>query len=176
MASLITHPIVPFSLGVALGRQNIPLRILFLGMLFSMLPDADVIAFRFGIPYEHMLGHRGASHSLLFAAVIAGLTVMLPAFREMRLRIFLFLFISAASHGALDALTTGGRGVGFFIPFDAERYFFPVRPIRVSPLTVKGFFTDRGLAILYSELIWVWLPCAAGALAILGFRKWKARG
>jgi inner membrane protein len=175
LASLITHPVVPFSLGVAFGRKNIPLKVLFIGMVFSMLPDADVIAFRFGIPYEHMLGHRGISHSLFFAAAIAFVTVLLPAFREMRMRIFLFLFMAAVSHGVLDAMTSGGRGVGFFIPITDERYFFSLRPIRVSPLNVKGFFTERGLAILWSELIWVWLPCAVTALAIFSFRKWRVR-
>lgn len=170
MASLITHPIVPFSLGVALGRRLIPLRILFLGMLFSMLPDADVVAFKFGIPYEHMLGHRGISHSILFAIALAGLTAILPAFREMRFRIFVFLFIATVSHGVLDAMTTGGRGVGFFIPFTDERYFLSWRPIQVSPLSVKGFLTERGWSIFKSELTAVWFPCAATALAIFILR------
>ncbi len=175
MASLITHPFVPFSIGVALGRSTIPLRLLFLGMMFSMLPDADVVAFRFGIPYEHMLGHRGISHSLLCAAVLAALAALIPSFREMRGRVFWFLFFAMASHGVLDAMTTGGRGVGFFIPFTGERYFFPLHPVRVSPLSVKGFFTERGIAILYSEFTWVWLPCAVAALAIFTFRKLRAR-
>lgn len=175
MASLITHPIVPFSLGVALGRRNIPLRALFLGMMLSMLPDADVVAFRFGIPYDHMLGHRGFSHSLLFAGGIALLCAGLPLFRGMRFRLFLFFAFATASHGVLDAMTTGGKGVGFFIPFEPERYFLPLRPILVSPLSVKGFFNERGWAVFKSELLWVWLPCAVAALAIFIFRRREAR-
>jgi inner membrane protein len=175
MASLVTHPIIPFSIGVAFGRKNIPLRALFLGMILSMLPDADVIAFRFGIPYEHMLGHRGISHSLLFAGGIALLCTALPSFRGMRLRLFAFFAFATASHGFLDAMTTGGKGVGFFIPFEAERYFLPLRPILVSPLSVKGFFTERGWAIFKSELLWIWLPCAATALAIFIFRRREVR-
>ena len=42
------------------------------------------------------------------------------------------LFVAMASHGVLDALTDGGRGVGFLIPFSSERFFFPWRPIPVS--------------------------------------------
>ena len=45
-----------------------------------------------------------------------------------------------ASHGVLDALTDGGPGVAFLAPFDDTRYFFPWRPIRVSPLW-RGFFS-----------------------------------
>ncbi len=34
---------------------------------FSLVPDLDVIAFRFGIPYAAPFGHRGATHSIVFA-------------------------------------------------------------------------------------------------------------
>lgn len=171
MASLLTHPVVPVALGVALGRKNIPVAALVLGLLLSLIPDADVVAFKFGIPYGDMLGHRGFSHSLLFSAVIALCLCALPRFSIQRGRIFLFLFISAASHGLLDAMTTGGMGVGFLIPFTADRYFLPLRPIRVSPLSVKGFFTGRGWLIFQSELLWVWLPCATIALTGVLWRR-----
>ena len=36
----------------------------------AVLPDLDVLGFHAGIPYEHTLGHRGLSHSLLFALVV----------------------------------------------------------------------------------------------------------
>lgn len=175
MASLITHPVVPLSLGIAMGRSNIPLKAVLLGVLLSMLPDADVIAFRFGIPYEHALGHRGVTHSLAFAAILALCLCSLPAFSARRGRVFLFLLISAASHGILDALTNGGLGVGFFIPANDHRYFLPWRPIKVSPLSVQAFFSARGWIILKSELTAVWLPCLAGALAIFWIRRAKAR-
>ncbi len=175
MASLLTHPVVPAAIAIGLGRKNIPASALWLGIILSLIPDADVIAFRFGIPYAHMLGHRGFSHSLLFAAVIALCLCSLPRFAPLRARIFVFFFVSAASHGLLDAMTSGGMGVGFFVPFTDERYFLPWRPIRVSPLSVKGFFTSRGWAILQSELLWVWLPCGAAALAGLLWRRFTVR-
>jgi len=171
VASLLTHPVVPLSIGVALGRRNIPLRALFLGIVLSMLPDADVIAFRLGIPYEHMLGHRGLSHSLAFAAVAAFTGAALPASQGMRFRLFLFFAVATISHGILDAMTTGGEGVGFFIPFDAHRYFLPLRPIPVSPIGVKGFLSPRGWVIFRSELLWVWLPCLATAVMIAIYRR-----
>src|SRR5678815_3579050 len=64
-----------------------------------------------------------------------------------------------ASHGLLDALTNGGRGIGFFAPFSNHRYFFPWRPIQVSPIGV-GFFSPRGLRVLASEAGWIWVPSA----------------
>ncbi|GAB4425430.1 MAG: metal-dependent hydrolase [Turneriella sp.] len=151
-------------------------RVIFLGVLFSLLPDADVIAFRVGVPYAHPLGHRGFSHSLVFALLIALVAAALPAFRDRRGRVFLFLWVSAVSHGVLDALTSGGLGVGFFIPWDNQRYFLPIRPIRVSPLTAGAFFSERGVKILLSEFYTVWLPCAGiAATGWLFRRQLKAR-
>lgn len=71
------------------------------------------------------------------------------------------MFVITVSHGILDAMTNGGLGVAFFAPFDTQRYFFIWRPIQVSPLGVRRFFTWRGLGILSSEILWVWLPCLA---------------
>ena len=175
MASLITHPFVPVAIAVAAGKKQIPLKLLILGILASMVPDADVVAFRFGIPYGHIFGHRGFSHSLLFAALLAAAVACIDAFKESRLRVFLFIFAATASHGVLDALTTGGKGVGFFIPFTGERFFFSLRPIEVSPLTAHEFFTDRGLTILVSEIKTVWLPCALAAIGGYSLRRIKAR-
>jgi inner membrane protein len=58
----------------------------------------------------------------------------------------------------LDALTNGGLGVGFFAPFSNKRYFFPYRPIKVSPIGIAGLFSYGGIEALLSELKWVWLP------------------
>ena len=70
------------------------------------------------------------------------------------------LFLATASHGVLDAMTDGGSGVAFLAPFDDARYFFPWRPIPVSPIGVSRFFTRRGLDILEAELVLIWIPAA----------------
>jgi inner membrane protein len=137
------------------------------GVVCSMLPDLDTAAFHFGVPYSHMLGHRGLSHSLAFAALLS-IAVMFAVSRNQsrseRVRIGLFLFIATASHGVLDAFTNGGLGIAFFAPFDDERFFFPIRPIEVSPIGA-AFFSARGWNVLKSELVWVWVPTLAIALA-----------
>jgi len=66
--------------------------------------------------------------------------------------------MAIASHGVLDAMTDGGLGVTFFAPFWSDRYFLPWRPIAVSPIGVARFLSARGVAVLASELRWVWLP------------------
>jgi len=71
----------------------------------------------------------------------------------------------------LDAMTSGGGGVAFFAPFVNERYFFPWRPILVSPLDPRRFFTARGIAILRNEFVWVWTPSIAFALVTRALRR-----
>jgi inner membrane protein len=80
-----------------------------------------------------------------------------------------------ASHGALDALTNGGLGVAFFAPFSNARYFFPWRPVEVSPIGVAPFFSEWGVRVLESELVWLWLPAAALMLCAWACRRLTAR-
>jgi inner membrane protein len=141
-----------------------------------MLPDVDVIAFGFGIPYSAMLGHRGLSHSLVFAGIMP---VLAAAFAlrgrtppDARPRVWLFLFAASVSHGILDAFTNGGLGIAFFAPFSSERYFFSERPIQVSPIGA-AFFSGRGLDVLKSEMLWVWMPAAAVVVVSLVYRSGK---
>lgn len=175
MASAFSHAIAALGIGACFYRPEVPKRVWALGALYAALPDADVVSFRLGIPYDHVLGHRGLSHALSFAAVLAAGTVGVafprgvPGLSARRLGGYLFL--ATASHGVLDALTNGGLGVAFFAPFDNRRYFLPVQPIEVSPIGVREFFSARGLAVLRSELRWVWLPSLALAAAALGWRR-----
>ncbi len=52
-------------------------------------------------------------------------------------------------------MTNGGIGVAFFAPFDAGRYDLPWRPIVVSPLGIRRFFSAWGVAVVASEAVWV---------------------
>ncbi|WP_430997528.1 metal-dependent hydrolase, partial [Klebsiella pneumoniae] len=74
--SIITHAAVPLALWCAADRGRIPAWLLAAGVVAAMLPDADVLAFALHIPYADAFGHRGASHSLLFASVLAALAAV----------------------------------------------------------------------------------------------------
>ncbi len=164
MPTVMTHALLPLAAGMALGQGRIPRGVMMCGIALAMLPDADVVGFRLGIDYADSWGHRGASHSLIIAAVVAvGMTAILRAERWRLACVFLFL--SMASHGLLDALTNGGLGPALFWPMDETRHFASWRPIRVSPIGA-GFFSWRGVETLISEAIWVWLPVLS--LAIMG--------
>ncbi len=159
MASAFGHAVVALT-GSRFFEQTPGWKIIGLGVLCSILPDADVLSFNFGIPYEHWLGHRGVTHSILFAIIFSAIAALLFKGKKKWNTLFLYLFFCTVSHGVLDAMTTGGRGVGFFIPFDLERYFLPWRNILVSPLGMGNFFSEWGMRVILSELIWIGIPCA----------------
>jgi inner membrane protein len=173
----MTHAAIPLCLGIAAGRNIISTKFVVAGMALAMLPDADVVGFSMGIPYEADWGHRGASHSIVIAfAVSAALTVLVKPPRAVVT--FLFLWLAMASHGMLDMLTSGGLGPALWWPWSSERIFAPIRPILVSPIGVEAFVSQRGLAVLLSELKWVWLPAAMVTATVLGVRKafhWQSK-
>jgi inner membrane protein len=163
LPTIFSHAVVTMGIGSVMLPRHSGAAVWAAGVMCSILPDADVIGLRFGIGYGDLLGHRGLTHSLLFAALLS--VAVTFAFvnaraRSSRLRILLFLFVATALHGVLDAFTNGGLGIAFLAPFDHERFFFPVRPIAVSPIGA-AFFSARGLDVLRSELLWVWLPALA---------------
>lgn len=161
MPTIFTHPAVPIALGFGLGKNIIPPRLIAAGVAASVIADLDVIAFRLNIAYSSDYGHRGFTHSLAFAAALGVVAALIaPALRSKRLTSFLFVTVSAASHGLLDMLTSGGLGVALLWPYSSERLFFPWRVIAVSPLSLWQFLGLRGWGVIASELLWVWLPAA----------------
>jgi inner membrane protein len=177
MASAISHAVAAFGIGSAFNSTKQHRLVWVAGIACSVIPDLDVIGFRFGVHYADFWGHRGFTHSLVFAALLAGVAAVAihRVYAETRqLRLFLYFFVATASHGFLDALTDGGLGVAFFSPFDNHRYFLPWRPIHVSPIGLSRFFSPRGVAVLESEIIWIWLPTALFVLLMMAWRRGTA--
>ena len=134
-----------------------------------MFPDIDVAGFRCGIYYGDFWGHRGFTHSLVFAALLAGIGVLAALRAEIGMSkwsLGVYLLLATTSHGVLDAMTNDGLGVAFFSPFDNNRYFFSWRPILVSPISASRFFSGRGYAILQNEFLWIWLPSIVFAAVV----------
>ena len=175
MPTMLTHPAIPLAIGTGLGKQTVTGKLLVLGILFSIVPDFDVIAFHFGIPYSSQWGHRGFTHSLFFAAVMSAAFAHLfyNKLKLDRTRVFAFLFIAMASHGLLDMFTDGGLGIALLWPFSDARYFWPYQVIKVSPIGMT-FFSSWGMHTLISEFFWIWLPSLfAGICLFMGMRVYR---
>ncbi len=162
MPSALGHLAAASSLAYALGGRRNGVLYWCAVFLLAILPDFDVLSFKLGIPYAHPLGHRGFFHSISFAILMAGL--LSSCIRGLRprntnyVRLFITLSLIAAIHPLLDAMTTGGLGVGLLMPFDQGRYFLPWRPIKVSTVGVREFLGLWGYRVLKNEAVWIVIP------------------
>lgn len=161
MASAFSHALGAVAICAVFAPRRMPKSFWFLAIFLSILPDFDVIGFKFGIAYAHPLGHRGFTHSISFALALGlCLAIWQRHYGSLGPRLYIwFLFaVVTVSHGLLDGLTSGGKGMAFFWPFDNERYFLPWRVIRVSPIGIREFFSEWGLRVIKSEAVWVGIP------------------
>jgi len=122
-------------------------------VVLSLLPDLDIVAFTLGIAYGAPFGHRGAIHSLTFALLV-GIVIWIAA-RALKLpplAVAVTGCLVVASHGILDTLTDGGKGIALFWPFSNERYFAPWRPIPVAPIGAR-LFSSAGIRLMAHEAL-----------------------
>ena len=162
MPTIMTHSFVGLAAATVVGGRSTPKRFWLLSLILPALPDIDTASFVLGFPHSHgITGHRGISHSLLMAAVV-GMAVGFVFFRRVSRRWWaygLFFSIITASHGLLDTITNGGGAVALLWPFSDRRFFSSWRPLAVSPIGVRRFFSSpRAWTVLASEFIYVWIP------------------
>lgn len=162
MASIFGHALASIAIGASFTKTMKNLKFWLLGVFCAIFPDADIVGFKFGITYASFFGHRGFTHSLVFALIFGFLIAFLFY--------AVFFTLATASHSVLNAMTTGGLGVAFFSPFDNTRYFFSWRPIQVSPIGAAKFFSSWGLRVIKSELIWIGLP-SFGIIILLKLKR-----
>jgi inner membrane protein len=169
--SIFAHAIAGAALGTVFSTPNASRRFWIAGAVCAALPDIDALGRPFGnLAYESVFaGHRGLTHSLLFAAVVGGVVSWAlfrgPSWDGVRGRMWAYLFLATASHGFLDALSTIGDGVAFFAPFSFTHYAFTWRPL--GDIGPPGGLS-RLPAIIGNELLWVGLPSLiAAAIALL---------
>jgi inner membrane protein len=131
----------------------------------SLLPDLDILPLAFGVHDSGLYGHRGITHTWLFAAIVGAVAWLI--FRKGRnpVRVAVLTFITVASHGLLDASTTDSRGIHLLWPLISERMVMPIRPIPVAPSGIE-FLSWRGIQVSLVECVY-FLPLAILAL-------WKA--
>jgi len=178
MPTIFSHAIFAAVTGKAFVKKSVSIWFWLLTAGCAMIPDADVAGFAFGIQFDSMFGHRGFTHSILFAlifgAVVAFITDRFLHTGISFPKLFVYFSLATFSHPLLDMLTDGGSGVALFAPFSNERYFFPWRPVEVSPIGM-GFISNRGLDVILSEIIWIWLPAIAILTTAMIIRKLRNR-
>jgi inner membrane protein len=129
----------------------------------AVLPDLDVFVVACGLPDEGAGGHRGASHSLVLALGL-GLLAALAArrFGWPIIRTAVAATLAVASHGVLDAIGEGGRGIPLLWPLSDARFMSPWRLLPDAPRGLK-MLSRPGLFDLAVEFV-IFFPLTAFAL------------
>lgn len=181
MATIFSHAVVAVSVVASLAPAGLDRRqrrwLLLLAAAVSMAPDLDVLGFALGVAYADFWGHRGVTHSLVFAFAAAWVLAVLwrvlldqPG-RRYWLWVWALLALAMSSHGLLDMLTNGGLGVALFAPIDNGRWFFSWRPLQVSLIGIYGWSWQSVWAVAWSELRFLVLPSVAFWWF---FRRWRS--
>ena len=143
MSSLIGHALGGVVAAQTAAGKTIPAvrrRFYLVMALTSLLPDLDVLVFLLFKPLE-ITPHRGATHSLLFAAGIALVLTFACArfFALAKERLFGCLFAAYCSHPILDYLMGSGPEIPFLWPF-YDRGF--LSPVQLVPTAYYGLSSD----------------------------------
>jgi inner membrane protein len=177
MPVVISHSLVAIVFGKIFAKKT-GIKFWVFSIICAILPDIDVLMQYTGLPYGHMLGHRGFFHSIMFVLILAFI-IVITGFHEIKRlskewwSFVVYFFLIGLSHTILDAMTSEGIGVGLFMPFDSARYFLPVRPIRMSPFSILRFLKTDSMRILVSELILIWIPSVMSLIIIWFVKKCK---
>ena len=75
MPTIFTHAVAAGTLARAAGSHRLPSWTVPVAAACAMLPDCDVVTFSLGVPYDSILGHRGLTHSIAAAALLAAAIV-----------------------------------------------------------------------------------------------------
>ncbi len=133
--------------------------------LLAMLPDADVFIAPLGLGSHNgiVTGHRGASHSLLMAVMIAIAGGLLARrYGWSGVRTMLAVMLAIGSHGLLDTLGQGGRPIPLLWPLTHHRFRAPWLLLPDAPRGLK-FISRYGLLDAVLEFIY-FLPVTIFAL------------
>lgn len=155
-------------MGEAVAGRKIGNKALLLGGIAGTIPDLDVLTSPFFNEIERLHAHRGITHALVFAFVIAPLLGWLFAhFDRKKLANFkdytLLFFLGIFTHPLLDACTA--YGTQLFLPFSNYRVswsnifiidFFYTAPLLIGIIAClflprnsprRRFWNNAGLAI-----------------------------
>lgn len=159
MPSILGHTLAGLTISAAFTQGKPPRRTWVLAMACAVAPDLDwFVDFLMHSPGT-AFSHRGMSHSLLAAAGLATLAMVLGFRRHLGSpRHWGCMLAAAFSHSLLDACTFGGTGVAFLLPFSSARYVSVWQPIFVSPIPLSGKLWEWFLFSLGTEAVWIGIP------------------
>jgi inner membrane protein len=167
MATLFTHAALPW-LALRASKTPVDRKLLAGALLCATVADLDLIGAAFDVRPGDLFGHRGLTHSLVWAGMLAVLGAFALGGRWRHT--FLVLFAAGASHGLIDTFTQGEH-VALFSPLSLQRFALAWRPVPTSPLGVPEFLSGWGVLVVLNELMLVVAPVA---LLLRGWSLWRS--
>ncbi|MDF2756588.1 MAG: rane protein [Nitrospira sp.] len=100
MASPLTHALVGATLAAAC---HFPWKLWVVGVASALLPDLDAAGYWLGVPYGSFWGHRGFTHSIVFAVLASGLFARwISCWTGMTVvRVWTYCVVAMLSHGCV---------------------------------------------------------------------------
>jgi inner membrane protein len=169
MATDYSHAVVGLGLARLYTTKPMPWAYWGLAAILPIVPDLDVFS---SSAYGTWLGHRGFTHSLIFALAV-GMIVSAAAFRYFQVRwwtLAVLFFLMIASHGLLDALTRGGENIPIFWPLGGRYGNWGLIPVSDIALELPDPRYSRAIR---GELLWVCLPTGLLVGLVMAYRRWK---
>lgn len=167
MATDYSHAVVGLGLARLYATKPMPWVYWGLAAILPIIPDLDVFS---PANYGTWLGHRGFTHSLVFALLL-GIIIASTAFRCFQVSwwsLAALFFVMIASHGLLDALTNGGENIPFFWPLESRYGNWGLIPVSDIALDWPDPRYSRAIR---GELLWVWLPTGLLVSLVMVYRR-----
>lgn len=170
----LTHIVVGACIGEAFAGKQLGKRAMFLGAVAQSVPDIDFITSFWMGDAEHLLAHRGFTHSILFILLVTPLLALIserwhrPHNISMR-KWLLFWGIQGLLHLLLDGFNV--YGVGWLEPFSHQRFSFNTLFVADPLFSIWPAIAFTALLILKRKnktrvLYWVSGLLAAGAYLV----------
>jgi len=178
MPTPLAHAFLVWPLVEAASRGRAKPSFVIFAALSAVLPDIDLLAYVFNVNESEFFGHRGFTHSVVFAFLAAAAIAFFYARKKSGwLKAFLVFLAASLSHSFFDALSDTAVGVAFFLPFFEVRLLFSWRPIAGSLKTLHdaGLFEIITAPLVLFETFRLILPAAAIALSFRFFALWKTK-
>ncbi len=140
--------------------------------LLAICPDGDLLTLPLGVEANTLYGHRGLSHSMVVGVLLAvGFGRWARRWKVNQWQATWAALLALGSHGVLDCMNVGSKGVALFWPISSRFFEVSWHPIP-AVITVEDLFRPVGLPVLLAEAV-IFSPFLL--YAIVGWPRFRRR-
>ncbi|MGN6439577.1 MAG: metal-dependent hydrolase [Agriterribacter sp.] len=178
----LTHVVLGGCIGQVIAGKTLGRKAVWLGIVGQSIPDIDFVAGLWMDESDHILAHRGFTHSIVFGLLatfaLAWFFNKVFHMHGLRLRKYIWLFaINIFVHVLLD--TCNAYGTAFFQPFSDMRFSFHLLFVADPLFSIAPFFAFCWLLLsrykwnVKKKIAWAGLSVSALYIVVASFNKWS---